>query len=113
LRELAPGGDIIRFREAVRAAGLVAELPDGYGFRLSRLELLEAQMWLESHKAAQAHTTLQTSAHRQTIRTAYDYAMYNLSKGTGIAPVFSHLNDRTVNRILKTKFKGKNYSQRI
>lgn len=113
LKQIAPSGDIMRFQEAVRAAGLIAELPEGYGFRLSRLELLEAQMWLESQKAAQAHLALQTRAHRQTINTAYNYAMYNLSRGTGIAPAFAQINTRAVNRILKTKFHGKNYSNRI
>lgn len=113
LRQIAPSGDILRFQEAVRAAGLIAELPEGYGFRLSRLELLEAQMWLESKKAAQLHLAIQTNAHRQTINTAYNYAMYNLSKGTGVAPAFAQINTRAVNRILKTKFHGQNYSKRI
>jgi SPP1 gp7 family putative phage head morphogenesis protein len=113
LRQIAPKGDIRRFQEAVKAAGLESRLPDGYGFRLSRLELLEAQMWLESNKAGAAQVALQTSAHTQTIKTAYEYSLYNLSKGTGVVPVFSQMNTRTINRILKTDFYGKNYSKRI
>lgn len=113
LQSIAPQGDIRRFQEAVRAAGLVDRLPDGYGFRLNRLELIEANLWLESQKAVQAHEVLQTAAHRQTISTASQYAIYNLSKGTGVAPVFSQLNTRTINHILNTKFHGKNYSDRV
>lgn len=113
LRAIAPRGDIRRFQEAVRAAGLHDRLPDGYGFRLTRLQLVEANLWLESQKAAQAHGVIQSVAHRQTIDTAYHYAMYNLSKGTGVAPVFAQLNDKAINRILNTKFHGKNYSTRI
>lgn len=113
LRQIAPRGDIRRFKEAVASAGLSAELPKGYGFRLSRLELIEAQLWLEARKAALSHQTIQTLAHKQTIDTAYHYAMYNLSKGTGVIPAFSQLNTRTINKILKTDFHGSNYSKRI
>lgn len=113
LKQIAPAGDIRRFREAVAAAGLSPELPDGYKFRLNRLELIEAQLWLEAKKAAKAHGIIQTVAHRETIENAYYYAMYNLSKGTGIAPVFAQLNNRTIDAILKTDFHGKNYSERV
>lgn len=113
LRAIAPRGDIRRFQEAVRAAGLIDELPTGYGFRLNRLELLEANLWLEAGRAAKTHTQIQTAAHLQTVDTAYDYALYNLAKGTGVAPAFSQINTRSVERILNSKFYGKNYSERV
>lgn len=113
LQAISPRGDINRFLEAVRAAGLNDRLPDGYGFRLNRLELLEANLWLESQRAVKNHAQIQTVAHKQTVDTAYNYAMYNLSKGTGVVPAFTQINTRTINRILKTKFKGKNYSDRV
>lgn len=113
LSQIAPNGDIRRFQDAVRAAGLSDRLPDGYGFRLTRLELLEAQMWLEVHKAAAMQQRIQTLAHAQTVDTAYYHSIYNLSKGTGVAPVFSKLDSRTINEILKSQFFGKNYSDRI
>lgn len=113
LRSIAPRGDIRRFIEAVEQAGLASRLPDGYGFRLTRLELLEGNLWLESQKAVKAHEALETAAHRQTINTAYNYSLYNLSKGTGVVPAFSQINTRAVNAILGTKFHGSNYSTRV
>ena len=113
LQAIAANGDIRRFQTAVRAAGLTDRLPEGYGFRLTRLELLEAQLWLKVHEAAQLQQALQTAAHAKTIDTAYYHSLYNLSKGTGVAPAFSRLNDKTINRILEAKFFGKNYSDRI
>lgn len=113
LRAIAPRGDIRRFMEAVSAAGLSNDLPDGYGFRLTRLQLVEASLWLEATKAVKAHEAIETAAHRETIETAYDYSMYNLSKGTGVAPAFTQLNTKAVDNILATKFYGKNYSDRI
>lgn len=113
LASIAPRGDIRRFIESVARAGLITELPDGYGLRLTRLQLLEANIWLEASKAAQAHQGIQTLAHRETISTAYNYAMYNLAQGTGVAPAFAQLNTRVIDKILATKFYGKNYSERI
>lgn len=113
LQQLVPRGDIRRFQEAVRAAGLASYLPDGYGFRLNRLELLEAQLWLKIHQTALIQQNIQTIAHSETIDTAYYHAVYNLSKGTGVAPAFAQLNDRAINRILQSRFYGKNYSERV
>jgi SPP1 gp7 family putative phage head morphogenesis protein len=113
LRQIAPSGDVRRFKEAVRKSGLSDRLPDGYAFRLNRLELIEAQLWLEINKAGIAQQAYNTLAHSQTIDTAYYYSLYNLSKGTGVVPAFSKLNDSTIDEILKTKFYGKNYSERI
>lgn len=113
LREIAPNGDINRFRASVRAVGLEDDLPLNYKARLTRLQMVEANLWLESQKAVQSHAIMQTAAHTKTIDTAYNYAAYNLAKGTGVAPAFARINTRTVNKILKTKFLGKNYSDRI
>lgn len=113
ITQLAPRGDIRRFQEAVRLAGLSSQLPAGYGFRLSRLELVEANIWLEVKKAGLMQTGIQTTAHKLAYETAYRYAMYNLSKGTGVAPSFAMPNERTINRILGAKFYGKNYSERV
>lgn len=113
LRQIAPSGDIRRFKEAVRAAGLTSQLPDGYKFRLNRLELIEANIWLEVKKAGLIQNSLQTAAHLEAYEEAYKYSLYVLSKGTGVAPAFSTPNRRAVNRILTSKFYGKNYSDRV
>jgi len=113
LRQMAPNGDIRRFKQAVAVSGLASELPDGYGFRLSRLELLEAQMWLKIHEAGLQQQLIQGTAHTATIETSYYYSLYNLSKGTGIAPAFSRLDQPTIDKILSAKFYGSNYSDRI
>lgn len=113
IMQLAPNGDIRRFKEEVARLGLSTRLPDGWGFRVSRLELLDAQMWLEVHKAGLTQLSLQTTAHQLAIETAYYHSLYTLSKGTGIVPVFSQLDTRTVNQILTSKFYGKNYSDRV
>jgi SPP1 gp7 family putative phage head morphogenesis protein len=113
LQQIAPAGDVRRFKEAVRALGLSSQLPAGYGFRLTRLELIEANIWLEVKRAGLLQIGFQTEAHRMAYETAYRHALYTLSKGTGVIPVFSTPDRRTVDRILRAKFMGKNYSERV
>ena len=113
LKSIAANGDIRRFIASVENAGLSSRLPAGYGYRLTRLELIEAQIWLEIAKGATKQNALQSLAHKQTIDTAYYHSVYNLSKGTGIMPVFSQLDTKTVDKILNAKFYGKNYSDRV
>lgn len=113
LNAIAPKGDIRRFQQAVARAGLETVLPTGYGFRLTRYELIEANIWLQSKATVAQQLPFQTAAHRQTIETGYRYALYNLSKGTGVAPAFSDLPTRTIDAMLDSTFYGKNYSQRV
>ncbi|MDO4271552.1 MAG: minor capsid protein [Candidatus Saccharibacteria bacterium] len=114
LNAIAPSGDIARFREEMRKAGLSTYLPDNYKGRVSRLELLNAQMWSEVKKAAIKHTGLETAAHAKVIDNAFYKTAYDISKGIGGTPsTFSTLNTRTINNILSSKFEGKNFSKRI
>jgi len=113
LNSIAPSGDIKRFLADMRSAGLETELPDNYRGRMTRLELLNAQIWGEVKKVAQRHTAIETAAHTETIKNSYYRTIYDTAKGFGATPEFSLLNTRTIDRILNNKFQGKNYSQRI
>lgn len=113
LKSIAPTGDVNRFLDDMRAAGLDTVLPDNYKGRMTRLELLNAQMWGETKKTALRHGDIETAAHAETIHNAYYRTIFDTSKGIGSTPVFNNLNTQTVNRLLNTKFLGKNYSERI
>ena len=113
LDQVANNGDIKAFQVSMRETGLSTRLPKNYRGRMSRLELLNAQMWAEAKKAAIREGDLTTEAYRNTIKNGYYRTIYDVSKGTGTAPTFSILNTRTVDKILQTRFKGANYSKRI
>ncbi|MCL2094766.1 minor capsid protein [Candidatus Saccharibacteria bacterium] len=113
LRSIAPAGNLRRFHDEMKRLGLDTALPANYSGRMNRLELLNAQMWAESKKAALAHNTIQTRSHIQTINEMHNRTAFDISRGIGATPAFSRLDTRTVNSILNTKFQGKNYSQRI
>jgi len=113
LNAIAPSGDLVKFYNQLRAAGLEKRLPERFNGRLSRLELLNAQLWMESKKVAQKQNEVETQAHSATIKDSYYRAIYDSAKKLGATEAFSTLDDKTINKILRTKFAGANYSERI
>lgn len=114
LRSIAPSGDIKRFQAQMREAGLSTYLPDNYKGRMTRLELLNAQMWAQAKMAATKHDAIETVAHKKVYEDAYYKTAYDISKGMGGTPSsFSTLDTKTVDRVLNAKFQGKNFSERI
>jgi SPP1 gp7 family putative phage head morphogenesis protein len=113
LKAIAPSGDIKRFRDEMKLLGLDTYLPERYAGRMTRLELLNAQMWGETKKVGLKQNQIQSKSHVATINSAYNHNIYDTAKGLGATPAFSQLNTRTVNKILNAKFEGENYSQRI
>lgn len=113
LEKIAARGDIKQFKAEMKAAGLSTYLPDSYKGRMTRLELLEAQMWGEVKKTAKMENTVSSNSYRKTIQDGYYGTIYDTAKGTELNLAFSKLDTRKVEKILQTKFYGKNYSARI
>lgn len=113
LRIIIPNGDLERFHREMKKAGLSEYLPENYKARMTRLEYLYADCWLESKKANLKHQQIETKAHRETIQNAYYKTIYDTGVGLKINPAFSRLDNRAVNQVLNTKFLGGNYSERI
>ena len=113
LRVIIPNGDLERFHQEMKKAGLSEYLPDNYKARMTRLEYLYADCWIESKKASLKHQQIETKAHRETIKNAYYKTIYDTGVGLKINPAFSRLDNRAVNQVLNTKFLGGNYSERI
>lgn len=113
LRVIIPNGDLERFHREMKKAGLSEYLPDNYKARMTRLEYLYADCWVESKKASLKHQQIETKAHRETIHNAYYKTIYDTGVGLKINPAFSKLDNRAVNQVLNTKFLGGNYSDRI
>lgn len=113
LSSIAPSGDVWRFQEEMKKLGLASYLPEEYAGRMTRLELLNAQMWGEMKKVGLKQSLIQAKSHTATINDTFNKTIYDTAKGIGATPSFSKLNTRTVNSILNSRFEGKNYSDRI
>lgn len=113
LEEIEPRGNITKFMNDMARAGLDTSLPENFKGRMSRLRMLEAQLWAESKKVAIQERNISTKSYEKTLTNTYYRTIYDIANGTGIDSPFSMLNQRTIEKILETKFEGSNYSERI
>lgn len=111
LKEKIPNGTLKQFQEAVAELGL--ELPENYQGRLSRIEHLYAQTWLEAQKAGRMEKVISDEAYSDIYQEEYYHNAYDVARGTNTTPSFSILDQGTVDQVLNAKFYGKNYSERI
>lgn len=113
LRLITSSGDMKHFVSQLKKLGLYEKIPKNYLGRTTRLEHLNAQMWLEAHKAGLEQERLVTEASRKVYEDSYYHSAYDVSRGIGQTPGFSMLDTQTVNKVLDAKFDGKNYSERV
>lgn len=111
LKEKIPNGTLKQFQKAVAELGL--ELPENYQGRLSRIEHLYAQAWLEAQKAGRMEKAISDEAYSDIYQEEYYHNAYDVARGANTAPSFSILDQGTVDQVLNTKFYGENYSERI
>lgn len=113
LHMIPTDGSLRKFRDDMRKAGLTTLLPENYQGRIDRLELLNAQAWLEVKKAGARERMLNTQLYSKTIQESYRKTLYDTLKATRKSSTFADIDTRAVGDILNTKFYGKNYSERI
>ena len=113
LNLMTSSGDMRQFVEKLKKARLYDKIPANYLGRINRLEYLNAQMWYEAHKAGLEQDKILTEANRKVYEDSYYKSVYDVSKGIGSTPTFATLDTQTVDKVLETKFDGKNYSERV
>ena len=113
LDNAATQGDIKRFLAAMRKAGLSTYLPENYSGRMSRLDMLEAQLWGEVKKAAIQEGSVTRSLYRDIYENSYYRTGYDYSKGTGMNLAFGTLDAQTMDAVMSQKFVGSDFSERI
>lgn len=113
LKQIASQGDVKRFLASMEAKGLSTQLPSNYQGRMSRLELLNGQIWGKVKQIATKERVATTDLYDKVFRNTYYRTGYDTSKGLGETLAFGTLDDKTVDKVLETKFYGRNYSERI
>lgn len=113
LHMIPTDGSLRKFRDDMRKAGLTTLLPENYQGRIDRLELLNAQAWLQVKKAAAREQLLSTKMYGEAVRESYRKTAFDVFKGASRGSTFADIDTRTVDKILETKFYGSNYSERI
>ena len=113
LQDIEPSGNIARFKAEMERLGLNQYLPENYDFRMTRLEMLNNQIWAELKKAGIEQNNLTANSVINTINNSYNQAIFDTEKHFGSLLTFSKLDSRTVQEILNYKIEGKHFSNRI
>lgn len=113
LNSIAPTGDIKQFKAEMKRLGLDTKLPVRYKGRLTRIELLYAQMWGNAKTAGAKELALSHANYAALYENSYNLTIYEVSKGLTRTPAFTRLPQTQIEAALRHKFMGKNYSQRI
>lgn len=113
LQGIEPSGNIARFKAEMERLGLNQYLPENYDFRMTRLEMLNHQIWAELKKAGIEQNNLTANSVINTINNSYNQAIFDTEKQFGSLLTFSKLDSRTVQEILNYKIEGKHFSNRI
>jgi SPP1 gp7 family putative phage head morphogenesis protein len=84
-----------------------------YRARITRLQALKEQVYLQSKMIADAEITASTAGYVRTINEAYYRTMFDLQKGIGVGFEFAAMPARVIETILKRPWSGEHYSSRI
>lgn len=84
-----------------------------YRARITRLEVLKEQIYLQSKVIADVEITASTKGYMKTVNNAYYRTMYDIHRGLEVGFEFATLPNQVVESILKNPWSGKQFSQRV
>lgn len=84
-----------------------------YRARITRLQALKEQIYLQCKIIADAEIRASTEGYIGTINEAYYRTMFDIQRGLGVGFEFAAMPTRTVEAILKNPWSGKHFSARI
>lgn len=84
-----------------------------YRARITRLQALKEQIYLQSKIIADVEITASTAGYVKTMKEAYYRTMFDVQKGLGIGFEFASMSDKTIQSILKNPWSGEHFSKRI
>ncbi|SHJ88425.1 phage putative head morphogenesis protein, SPP1 gp7 family [Caminicella sporogenes DSM 14501] len=84
-----------------------------YKARITRLEALKQDIYIQSKMIADVELRASTSQYIDTINEAYYKQIYDIQKGLGIGFDIAAMSTRTIETILKNPWSGKHFSERI
>lgn len=108
LRKLKAGAKGEERKELLK----VLEAP-AYRYRINKLQESQKQLDLMMSNIYKQEKNVNTLNYIDVAYDAYFNSIYNLHDRTGIAFTFDNINPELTNKLLKSKWSGKNYSERI
>ncbi|MCL6458060.1 MAG: minor capsid protein [Gorillibacterium sp.] len=84
-----------------------------YRARITRLQALQEQVYLQSKLIADVELAASTTGYVNTIKDAYSMHMFDIQQGIELGFQFTPMPEKTVEAILKNPWSGKHFSKRI
>ena len=84
-----------------------------YKARITRLEALKESIYINTKLLSQEELKLSTSDYIDNMKEAYYRNIFDIQKGIGLGFTFSEMPIDFIEEVLRNKWSGKNYSQRI
>lgn len=84
-----------------------------YAARISRLEALKANTYIQSKIIADVEISASTASYMDTAREAYYRTLFDIQKGVGLGFDVSVMSNRNVQEILKNPWGGTHFSSRV
>lgn len=84
-----------------------------YKARISRLEALKLNVYVEVKKVADVELKQSTTLYIDTIKKSYYQSIFDIQKGLGIGFNVASMPTHIIEKILENPWSGKNFSQRI
>lgn len=95
-------------------ADLLAELEaPAYQARIQRLQELQTQIDLVMQQVYKQEQAITTAHYIQLAEEAYSRSIFDIQQRTGFGFSFSHIDQKQVDKVLKSKWSGMNYSERV
>lgn len=95
-------------------ADLLAELETpAYQARIQRLQELQTQIDLVMQQVYKQEQAIATAHYIQLAEEAYNRSVFDIQQRIGFGFSFSHIDQKQVDKVLKSKWSGVNYSERI
>lgn len=84
-----------------------------YKARITRLEALKQQVYIQSKRIADVELRATTSQYIDTINESYYRNLYDIQKGLQLGFDVTMISNKTIEEILKNPWSGKQFSERI
>lgn len=84
-----------------------------YRSRINRLQTLQSNVDLMMNSVYKQEKKISTKGYTKIANDAYYKSIFDVQKDTGLGFAFSQLDQKQIDKVLKSKWSGKNYSTRI
>ena len=113
LKKLLSYSETDKFWKTLDGQNMKQYVMNNYKSRITRLEQIQAQLQQKCNEIAGKQERIMTIAGENAIRSSFSKTVYDTSIGVGADLSFAQLDERSINMILKEKWLGSNYSERV